>query len=129
MQAALKSVAAAGLTEMIAAGNHGWFLDFELSANREGNSLLRLLREFQLILPIVTDVPFSVARAEKIKAAVKLANAADATVLGAILHVLDMLEITSPEVGRNKEYPALTEFRSENRIFGIVISENAIVFV
>jgi len=40
-----------------------------------------------------------------------------------------LLEITSPEVGRNKDYPTCTEFRGENHMFGVVIYENAIVFM
>jgi len=127
-QAALKRIAAAGLTDKVAAGHHAWVLNFELSANRAGSSVLRPLHEFRVALPAAQNVASDVARMKEIESAIAGAGE-NATLLGAILHVLNRLEIVSPKVGRNKEYPMVTEFRGEKHTLGVVITEDTIAFL
>ncbi len=127
-QAAMKRIAAAGLADMVAAGHHAWVLNFELSANRAGNSVLRPLREFRVALPVAQNVASDVARMKEIESAIADAGE-NATLLGAILCVLDRLEIVSPKVGRSKEYPTCTEFRGERHMLGVAITEDTVAFL
>jgi hypothetical protein len=128
VQAAMKRIAESGLVERIDAGKHEWVLNMELSANRAGSSLLRPLRDFKVIVPVCEDVAYDRERGKQIETAVESAGK-DASLLGAILTVLEWFGIVSPKIGRNSAFPMCTELTGETHMIGLVISEDMVVFL
>ena len=128
VQAALRRIAHGGLAERVVAGKHNWVLNMELSANRAGSSLLRPLHDFRVVIPVCENAAYDRERGKQIEAAVESAGE-DTSLLGAILAVLERLEIDSPKIRRNSEYPEITELIGETHMLGLVINEDTVAFM
>ena len=128
VQAALRRITESGLAERVVAGNHDWVLNMELSANRAGSSLLRPLHDFRVVIPVCENATYDQERGKQIEAAVESAGK-HASLLGAILAVLERLGIDSPKIGRNSEYPEITELTGETHMLGLVINEDTVAFL